>query len=171
MWHGPYPEIPPRTPSGVCVRCRAAFAGGDRRVPVFIVTAVSTHPGGAGRALYVARFPEFKHVACADPRLRSDASPPAPRRHLYVKAPADVFPDIEPRWPSYICARKGCHKEFRAGDRVVQAYILAGIGVDPGTGQVEAVATANFEVVHESCADPQLAGTGGETLILLGPTS
>lgn len=155
MWHGPYEEFPPRTSSGMCVVCHRGFAHSHRRVPVYIVARIDTHPSGSGRALYACRTPEFRHVSCADP---SHSHGPWPRRRPLqtFRKGTGMFPDIEPRCPSYVCPL--CKKEFVSKDRVEMAYIVQDVAIDPASGHPEAVASPNFEVVHVKCNDPQLVG-------------
>lgn len=152
MFHGPYPEILPRLSSGWCIDCRKLFTEGSRRVPVFIVTAVDTHMSGAGRCLYVARFPEFRHADCMDPKRSKGPDPVLRRGPRYGMTHPDLMPVIEPRFPSYICAT--CHKEFAPGHRVIPAYIVAGTAKDPTSNHINAVASPNFECHHKNCADP-----------------
>lgn len=155
MWHGPYEEIPPRTSSGMCVVCRRLFEHSHRRVPVFIVARIDTHPSGSGRALYACRATEFRHPQCSDPSHVHGPWPPRRPLHTFHKG-TSVFPDIEPRCTSYLCPL--CKKEFKGGDRVEMAYIIQDVAIDPASGHPEAVASPNFEVIHVRCEDPQLAG-------------
>jgi hypothetical protein len=114
---------------------------------------VDTHPSGAGKAVYATRFPEFVHANCKDPTNAIGPVPESPRGPRYGLSHPDMMPVIEPRFPSNLCAGP-CHKEFKPGDRIFTAYIVAGTAKDPQSGHINAVASPNFECYHKNCADP-----------------
>ncbi len=64
---------------------------------------------------------------------------------------------LQQRVPHTTCAR--CRKKFRAGDRLMPAYIVKNPDTrDPVTRELAAEMSGEFEFVHASCADPSLDG-------------
>lgn len=160
---GPYRQLEARLPSGYCVKCKRLFKHGDRYRPVFIVTAISTHFSGAGKALYVSRFTEYAHLQCREPAGNPTFYEKRRPSALDASHP-DMLPVQEPRTPSYVCNL--CRKEFKIADRVIQVLISGGTCIDPASKHPEMVLSPNFETAHESCSDPQLNMSGG--IILTG---
>ncbi len=64
---------------------------------------------------------------------------------------------LKQRVPHTTCAR--CRKDFKAGDRVLPAYIVLNPNTrNPQTRELAAEMAGEFEFVHASCADPSLEG-------------
>jgi hypothetical protein len=162
MYHGPYWETEPRTPSVICACCHQQFDKEHRIIPIYIFSTIATHPSGAGFAGYCCRKTEFRHADCKNPSNKNLIAVPNLLNIGMPSMPASSYPDIEPRTASYICAR--CKKEFKRNDRIELSYIIIGVGPDPETGAVEGVCSANFEAQHTDCSDPQLAGITGLVL-------
>lgn len=56
------------------------------------------------------------------------------------------------------CAR--CRKKFKAGDRIMPAYIVENPDTrDPVTKELAAKMSGEFEFVHASCTDTSLEGS------------
>lgn len=55
------------------------------------------------------------------------------------------------------CAK--CRKAFKAGDRIIPAYIVLNPDTrNPTTQELAAEMSGEFEFVHASCVDPSLEG-------------
>lgn len=67
--------------------------------------------------------------------------------------PIDI---LRQRVPATTCAR--CRKPLAAGDRVVMAMIVQGVGRNPSTKGIEAMIGDEFELVHADCQDTSLDG-------------
>lgn len=64
---------------------------------------------------------------------------------------------LRPRVSHTMCAR--CRKLFKAGDRILMAYIIKNPNTrDPQTQELSIEMTGEFEFVHASCVDPSLDG-------------
>jgi hypothetical protein len=63
---------------------------------------------------------------------------------------------LRQRVPATICAK--CRKPLAAGDRVVMAMIVQGVGRNPSTKSIEAMIGDEFELVHADCRDTSLSG-------------
>lgn len=68
------------------------------------------------------------------------------------------FDILKQRVSHRTCAR--CRKNFKAGDRIVPAYIVENPDTrDPVTKELAAKMSGEFEFVHASCSDPSLNGS------------
>jgi hypothetical protein len=148
-----------RFPSSICTVCRDVFSPLDRRIPIFIVEGLGPHQSGVGMNLFVSDEIEFRHASCEKPGLKPLIYSHKPKRlrGIAMFDPNKIPPPL-PRFPTYCCAI--CQKNFEVGDRIEQAYIIAGIGNDPETGCTEAIASPNIESIHVRCNDPKLTGIG-----------
>ena len=70
--------------------------------------------------------------------------------------PADCLPeDRVPHVDTHVCGK--CRKEFKPGERVVNAYIFHSVGLNPlNLGNKGVLLQEEFEFVHVDCRDPLL---------------
>jgi hypothetical protein len=67
-------------------------------------------------------------------------------------------PVLQARGDGATCAV--CRKQFKPGDRVSTAFIVQSVGRNPSNKEFGAFLSEEFEMVHITCADPQLMGIG-----------
>ena len=103
--------------------------------------------------------PEAAHSVCSDP-ARTWTHKDVPRTRL-KQGIEDMAHQLA---PSHQCAN--CGEVFRPKDRIVEVYVVEGVGVDPAIGAPGVSCAGEAEYVHKDCKDRNLS-QGRTALVVL----
>lgn len=142
-------------PANICCVCQGPIARGHKILPVFVVVEA---PDLGSPLVYP--HSEAAHSVCSDPES------PWRHRDIHRKLLKGGVENMAHKLaPSHQC--KNCGKQWRAGDRIVEVYVVEGVGIDPQINAPGVRCAGDVEYAHKDCGDPDLSqGREGGRIIL-----
>lgn len=108
--------------------------------------------------------PEAAHNVCSDPG-RAWSGKDVPRTRLKVGA-ENMAGRLA---PSHQC--RNCGEVFRAEDRVVEVYVVEGVGMDSQIGAPAIQCAGEAEYAHKDCGDRTLSQGRTAGILITGTSS